>query len=117
MPKRRTYIRINGNLVSIPNRDFEILLQLAVQLKKDGKGWVHGEKIARDSAWQCVSRARKSVQIHLKDKNAEIIENDNGGSYKLSVPPENISFDTDIIHDHWNKSISCLVGQLEKAAV
>jgi len=115
--KRRTYIRINGNLVSIPNRDFEILLQLAVQLKKDGKGWVPGEKIARDSAWQSVSRARKSVQIHLKDENAEIIENDNGGSYRLSVPPENISFDTDTIQDHWNKSISSLVGQLSKAAV
>jgi hypothetical protein len=115
--KRRTYIRINGNLVSIPNRDFEILLQLAVQLKKDGKEWVHGDKIARDSAWQCVSRARKSVQTKLNDENAEIIENDNGGSYRLSVPPENVSFDTDTIQDHWNKSISSLVGQLEKAAI
>jgi helicase len=115
--KRRTYIRVNGTLVSIPNRDFEILLQLAVQMRKDGKGWVRGEKIARDSAWQCISRARKSIQMHLKDENAEIIENDNGGSYRLSVPPDNISFDTDMIQDHWNKSISGLVEQITAVAV
>lgn len=112
--KRRTYISVNDNHFSIPNREFEILLMLAVQLKKDGKGWVRSGKIAPDNAWQLVSRARKCLQAYIKDKSGEIIENNYGGSYRLSVPPENVSFDIETIQEHWNKSIAELAGKITK---
>ncbi|HOC94359.1 MAG TPA: hypothetical protein PKH33_18555 [bacterium] len=112
--KRRTYICVNDQQFSIPNREFEIILMLAVQLKKDGKGWVRSDRIAADNAWQLVSRARKCLQVYLKDKNGEIIENNYGGSYRLSVPPDNVSFDIETLQEHWHKSIAELVGKITK---
>lgn len=115
--KRRTYISVNDNLFSIPNREFEIILILAVQLKKDGKGWVRSDRIAPDNAWQLISRARKCLQAYLKDKSGEIIENNYGGSYRLSVPPENVSFDIETIQEHWNKAIADLIVKMQKATI
>jgi len=115
--KRRTYICVNDQQFSIPNREFEIILMLAVQLKKDGKGWVKSDRIAADNAWQLVSRARKCLQAYLKDKSGEIIENNYGGSYRLSVPPDNVSFDIETIQEHWNKSIAELAGKITKPTI
>jgi len=115
--KRRTYILLNGKEISVPNREFEILLHFAVQLKKDGEGWVHGEKFAPDSVWQNVSRLRKGVKPYLLDENSDFIENNGGGAYRLSIPPGNVTFDADVLGAHWNRSFAELVRQVEPAAM
>ena len=115
--KRRTYILLNGKEISVPNREFEILLHFAVQLKKDGEGWVHGEKFAPDSVWQNVSRLRKGLKPYLLDENSDFIENNGGGAYRLSIPPGNVTFDSDVLEAHWNRSFAELVRQIEPAAM
>jgi len=113
--KKRSYLVINGETTSIPNSSFQLLLKLSVQLKKDGTGWLPSEEIARDSAWQNVSRLRKEIKHFVLDENKPIIENDGNGSYRLSVPPENITFNTEILMNHWNQSIVQLVRDIEIA--
>jgi len=111
--KKRTYIGINGNTVSVTNRSFEFLLKLAVQLKKDSVGWVNKAKLVTENQSQYLSRARKEIAPYLLDGNSEIIENDSYGSYRLSVPPENLSFDIDVLSCHWMHGIKQLSEEIE----
>ncbi|OQA89147.1 MAG: ski2-like helicase [bacterium ADurb.Bin236] len=103
--KKRTYIGINGVQTTMTNRMFEILLRLAVQMKKDGIGWVEKNDLAPDNTTQYLSRARREIEPFLLDGKSEIIENNAFGAYRLSVPPENLIFDTETLACHWMHGI------------
>jgi len=114
--KKRTYIVINGKQTTMTNRMFEILLKLAVQMKKDGIGWVEKNDLAPDNTTQYLSRARREIEPFLLDGKSEIIENNAFGAYRLSVPPENLVFDTETLACHWMHGIKELSEQVTNLA-
>jgi len=112
--KKRTHIVINGKQTSITNRSFEILLKMGVHIKKDGIGWVGKSDITSDNPAQYISRLRKEIEPFLHDSSVDILENDSFGAYRLSVPPENITFDVDVLPDHWMHGIRELSEEIAK---
>ena len=85
---RRNLIMINALALGITNRSLEVLLQLAVALRQDERGWVHKIDLSANvSAAQIVSRLRPEIRNQTLTKDGKIIENDGSGSYRLSVPP------------------------------
>jgi hypothetical protein len=38
-------------------------------------------------------------------KDGKLIENDGSGCYRLSIPPQNVSFDRESLLQHWNAVI------------
>jgi hypothetical protein len=105
--KRWTVLVINGVSQEVPNKTFALLLRMAVQLREDGRGWVRGDEFG-ENAHQAVSNARKVIQRFLANPKTDILENDGFGSYRLSVPLENVSFDWEKIREHWDGQISPL---------
>ena len=105
--KRRTVIVVNGAREEIPNKTFAMLLRMAIQLREDGVGWVRREEFG-ENPQQAISNARRDVRPLLADAGAEVLENDGFGSYRLSVPPQNVSFDWEKISDHWDGQIASL---------
>lgn len=111
--KKRTKIFINGYALGITNRSLELLLQFAVALKQDGKGWVHKEDFASNvGATQLVSRLRSELRDHTISRDGKIIENDGSGSYRLSVPPDNVVIDKESLSEHWSAVVRELVEKL-----
>jgi replicative superfamily II helicase len=113
--KRRTVIAVNGVREEIPNKTFAMLLKMAIRLRDDGIGWVRKDEFG-ESSQQAISNARKDIQRLLPDPEAEILENDGYGSYRLSVPPENVTFDWPRIREHWDGQISSLAKSAVKSA-
>ena len=112
--KRRTVITVNGVQHEIPNKTFAILLRLAMQLQEDGVGWVQKGEFG-DNPQQIMSRARKDIRGLLTDPSVDVLESDAYGSYRLSVPPGNVTFDWAGIGRHWDGQIKrlsalCAVG-------
>ena len=108
--KRSTVIVINGAVHEVTNKTFALLLRLAIRLTEDGAGWIRGEQIG-EYPRQAISNARKEVQHLLSAPKADVFENDGYGSYRLSVPPKNISFDWEKIRAHWDGQIAPLARE------
>ena len=99
----RSLIKVNDSVIGITNRAFDLLVQLAVTLKKDGQGWVHKEEFEfNNSPSQNVSRPRGELRNHTLKRDGSIIENDRSGSYRLSIPPENVTFNKENLLNHWD---------------
>ncbi len=99
----RSLIKVNDAVIGITNRAFDLLVQLAVTLKKDGQGWVHKEEFEfNNSPSQNVSRLRGELRNHTLKRDGSIIENDRSGSYRLSIPPENVTFNKENLLNHWD---------------
>lgn len=108
--EKRNLVIINGSPVGITNRSLELLLRFALALKKDGKGWIHKEDFASGvEATQFISRLRNEIRSLTLKKDGNIIENDGSGSYRLSIPPQNVVIDAESLMKHWNAVIRELV--------
>jgi replicative superfamily II helicase len=104
--EKRNLVIINGTSIGITNRSMELLLQLVIALKRDGKGWIHKEDMTpRIEAAQLISRLRTELRSFTLAKNSKIIENDGSGCYRLSIPPQNVVIDTESLMQHWNAVI------------
>jgi hypothetical protein len=104
---RRTVIVISGEPHPIPNKTFALMLRLAIRLTEDGVGWVKSDEFG-EYPIHAISNARKEVQHLLADRKADLFDNDGYGSYRLSVPPKNVSFDWEKIRVHWDGQIAPL---------
>ena len=51
---------------------------------------------------QNVSRLRGELRNHTLKRDGSIIENDRSGSYRLSIPPENVTFNKENLLNHWD---------------
>ncbi|MBW1928581.1 MAG: DEAD/DEAH box helicase [Deltaproteobacteria bacterium] len=111
--KKRNKVFINGYAIGLTNRSLEVLLQLAVTLKRDGQGWVHKEDIASNlGAPQLVSRLRNEIRNHTLNKDGKIIESNGSGSYRLSIPPNNVTIDKQSLSKHWNAVVRKLAQKV-----
>lgn len=105
--KRRTVIVVNGTRADIPNKTFAMLMRMAIRLHEDGIGWVRRDEFG-ESPQQAISNARQDMLPLLLDSKDDILENDGYGSYRLSVPPEHVTFDWVRIREHWDGQIAAL---------
>ncbi|RLG23795.1 hypothetical protein DRN85_08695 [Methanosarcinales archaeon] len=55
-----------------------------------------------NSPSQNVSRLRGELRNHTLKRDGSIIENDRSGSYRLSIPPENVTFNKENLLNHWD---------------
>ncbi len=109
--EKRNLVIINGSPTGITNRSLELLLHFAVALKKDGKGWVHKQDLTSDiGSTQLIARLRNELRNLTLAKDGKIIENDGSGSYRLSIPPQNVVIDEESLQKHWNAVIKELAG-------
>jgi len=103
---KRNLVMINGSHAGITDRSLELLLRFAVTLKKGGRGWVHREDFSAGAGTtQFISRLRNELRSLTLKKDGKIIENDGAGSYRLSIPPQNVVIDTENLMMHWNATI------------
>jgi helicase len=101
--EKRNLVLINGSPTGITNRSLELLMHFAVTLKKDGRGWVHREDLSSEiGVTQLISRLRNELRSLTLTKDGKIIENDGSGSYRLSIPPQNVIIDKESLQKHWN---------------
>ena len=104
--ERQNLVMINGCSTGVTDRSLELLLRFAVALKKDGRGWIHREDFTSGiGTTQLVSRLRNELRSLTLAKDGKIIENDNTGNYRLSIPPQNVVIDKESLLKHWNAVI------------
>jgi len=113
--KRRTLILANGVRHEIPNKTFGILLRMAIQLQLDGVGWLRREAFG-ENPQQAISHVRNDTRAIISDPQVDIIENDAFGSYRLSVPPQNVTFDWENIRAHWDHQIAAQAKLMAETA-
>lgn len=87
--KRRYLIRINGREAWVRLETFSCLWKLAVGLLNTPPGWV-GD--LHKNAHSAIYRLKKDLAA-VAGLDGDCVENDGHGQFRLSVPPENITYD------------------------
>ncbi len=106
---RHYFISVNGQNVKLTRRLFEIILRLALE-KKANSGWVHKlDEAICDERLSQVTRLRNLLKPYLHKSPKLIIESDQFGSLRLSLPPQNLIFDQQQFSDHPHESIRELI--------
>jgi len=95
----RNVVVVNGHEMKLGDRQFNLLLRLAAQLKRDKEGWVHtstlrSEGILADvEPYQIFDNLRSSLEPCLTGTNRrDIIENVRGKGYRVSTHPDFITY-------------------------
>ena len=89
--KRRYLIRINGRDARVRLETFTCLWKLAVQLLNSPPGWTHQADL-NDNVHSAMFRLKKDLK-KIAGLDGVCIENDGHGKFRLSTPPENITYD------------------------
>lgn len=89
--KRRYRLDVDGTPVWVRLSTLEVLWRLAARMLSDGPEWVRGDDL-HASYHSAISRMRKDLRERA-GLNGDLLDNDGHGSFRLSVPPANISFD------------------------
>lgn len=90
--RRRYLMMINGEEVRVQQSTFACLLKLAARLKRNPPGWVHGTDLSESNYHSVIHRLRQDLR-QLLNIDDGFIEGDGHSKFRLSVPPENLSFD------------------------
>ena len=88
---RRYLIRIHGEEAWVRLETFTCLWKLAMQLCNNPPGWIHHSDF-HENAHSAIHRLKKDLAKVIR-LDGECIENDGQGKFRLSVPPENITYD------------------------
>lgn len=89
--RRRYRLDVDGTAVWVRLSTLEVLWRLAARMLSDGPEWVRGEDL-HASYHSAISRMRQDLRERA-GLNGDLLDNDGHGSFRLSVPPANISFD------------------------
>jgi len=108
---RRTLININGNVLGLRDREFEVLLRLAVCRIESTEGWVNKDDLGLPQAGitQGISRLREAISEYQLIPDQSIIENNNG-HYRLAISTENIIIDKEKLKQHLSSVVHELVA-------
>ncbi|HOJ52502.1 MAG TPA: hypothetical protein PLT64_07840 [Syntrophales bacterium] len=67
-----------------------------------------------DLSTQLVSRLRNELRSLTLKKDGRIIENNGSGCYRLSIPPRNVTIDTESLMMHWNAVIKDMAASMSE---
>jgi replicative superfamily II helicase len=87
--KQRAAVMLNGEIKTLSSQPFEVLLRLALAMKKDGVGWV---SMPEESDYKKIQRLRDALGAD-ESNNDGLIENDGAKRYRLSIPADSIELD------------------------
>jgi helicase len=110
MEKRRTLIRLNGQSIGLRDREFEVLLRLAMSRLEAEEGWVDKYNLGLPDAGitQGISRLREAISDYQLNPEKSLIENSNG-HYRLALPPEHIFLNREKLREHLSATVHELV--------
>ena len=104
--KRRYLVEINGKEAWIQLQQFQLLCRLAFKLKQDKLGWLYTSDMGiKGNIHQAILRLRTELRDHITNTDVTV-ENDGHGSYRLSVPPDNISLDKDSLATYHKRLVN-----------
>jgi hypothetical protein len=112
MERNRTLIKLNDHVISLREKNFELLLRFALARFNGNEGWIHKMdlELPENGITQGISRLRESLSVLQLDSANSIIENNSNSHYRLALPPEQIEIDRDTIRQHWSTIIQDLVS-------
>ena len=104
---RRMLIRLNDRLFGISEKSFEALLRLAIARLEESEGWIDKNDLGltEGGITQGISRLRESLLDFQQDQETSIIENDNRGHYRLTIPASQIVVNWRNLREHWSTAI------------
>ncbi|MCX7919940.1 MAG: DEAD/DEAH box helicase [bacterium] len=112
--RKRTLLRINNQAVGLRNRDYLILLKLALAGQK-GIKWTHKDELDNpDNVSRYLSRLRCALRRFQKHKKYKLIDNDLQGYYRLNLPPENVVIHFDNFSQHWHHEFREIIQQWQR---
>lgn len=99
--RRRYLVKLNEKDAWLSERSFEALLTLAVAAKTTDLGWVSRDRLGtRETYHQVVRRLKQDLLVDGIDVE-RLIENNRSKQYRLSVPPQHVTFDREMILRHY----------------
>lgn len=99
--RRRYLVTLNKKDAWLSERSFSVMLELLVAAKTSELGWMPFERLGTHETYhQVVRRLKKDLQAGEVDPDL-LIENNRSKQYRLSVPPEHITFDPEMIVRHF----------------
>ena len=112
MERNRTLIKLNGHIIRLREKNFELLLRFVLARLNGDEGWIHKMdlELPENGITQGISRLRDSLSVLQLDSASSIIENNSNNHYRLALPPEQIEIDRDTIKRHWSTIIQELVS-------
>ena len=108
--KRSNELRVNDNVVKMPDEAFKLLMELVVELKKGKGGWV--AKVVPAGKYQIFDRVRQPLQIGKDAIN--FIENDGSKRYRISTHPDFVTCNRANLMKHPDATIKALAKKLAK---
>ncbi len=111
--KKSNAIEVNDSKISIGDSLFRLLVQLVIGAKKNAKkgGWVYFD--TSTGKYQQYSNLRAPLKGALIKKDAaNFIENDGQKNYRLSIPPDHITFNRNALLKHPDPTIKGLAKKL-----
>lgn len=102
-------IKVNGIVMTIGERPFELFLRLVEELVKDGGGWISLSTLVEENFLsdktnaQAIERLRRPFRGYLldKEKNADLRFIENGWlKIRLSTHPSRVTYDRDKLLEH-----------------
>lgn len=114
VPMRRSnLVDFNGHMVRIPDSQFKLFIEFAVELKKKKGGWV--TKHIDAGKYQPFSNLRKTIEGSLLNKNgADFIQCDGSKRYRISAHPDFVTYNKKALLKHPDSTVQGLAKQLRK---
>lgn len=106
--KRSNELKVNDNIVKMPDEAFKLLMELVVELKKGKGGWV--TKVVSAGKYQIFDRVRQPLQLGRDAIN--FIENDGSKRYRISTHPDFVTYNRVNLMKHPDATIKSLAKKL-----
>jgi len=111
---KRSSIRVSGTSYQLADRNFELLMRLAVGRKTNADGWVNLSdlNLPINGETQAISRLREKLPP-INDSSFNWIENNGRKQYRIALEPDFIRFEMETLNDHSSSFIQELIAQLQ----
>jgi len=115
----RNVVVVNGHEMKLGDRQFNLLLRLAAQLKEDKEGWVHTSKLRSEEIladvepYQIFDHLRGRLEPYLTGTSRrDLIENVRTKGYRVSTHPDFITYDRDKLLKHEDHRVKRIAEEL-----
>jgi CheY-like chemotaxis protein len=113
--RKKTIVHLGGQPVPLNTGPFVMLLRLVAGRLSTSEGWVHRDQLGAktEQGWKGVSRLKQELRPHLP-KQAEVVENDGMGSYRLQTGIGIEEIDLPSLEAHWHGEVRKLAIEIRR---
>ena len=110
--KDKFLVLVNGRKTVLPAKSFKYLVKLTWAAFKNEDGWIHKNDLEPgDNQTRYLYRLRKQLRPALGPERS-IMENNQLGSYRLSIPKHRITVNPSALMKNPDAEINVLAGEL-----